>query len=293
MNSITLDDILESYETNDNIDIDKKYLEIEQEYRLNHKVLNYYNIILPCFYWDEFKRGQVIRYSANHDKVSCAARIIKVVYTLDGKVVKKLKLVALNKQDESGIWEIFPELYYVFKYDSSVTRLRRSFYKMGITNEESIKNPEKEQEIKNKINLNKIPAKKSKTVKTVKINNKPRTKMVTSKSLKNGNKLSFNKLLKNCPEVKSKIIKSSSIDNNSNNYITRPAPKKINRKHKHCELNLEEDKHYSQIKNITSLLESDSDYGSDSDESNSDSGSGSDESNSDYGSDSNSGSDEY
>jgi 5-hydroxyisourate hydrolase-like protein (transthyretin family) len=128
---------------------------------------------------------------------------------------------------------------------------------MGITNEESIKNPEKEQEIKNKINLNKIPAKKSKTIKTVKINNKPRTKMITSTSLKNGNKLSFNKLLKNCPEIKSKIIKSSSID--TNNYITRPTPKKVNMKHKHYELNLEEDKHYSKIKTMTSLLESDSD----------------------------------
>lgn len=134
MDEYTFDDIIGSFPANDN-EREKRLEGIDDLYRAEHPVLNYYYLINPLLYRDELKPGSVIRYSSRIDRLSCASRIIKVKLNPD-KTVKEFKLVAINKGTESEIWEIYPELYYIFKYDPKSTRLGRAFHNAGLSKED-------------------------------------------------------------------------------------------------------------------------------------------------------------
>jgi hypothetical protein len=201
MDNITLDDIIGSFPT-DNDEREKRLEGIEEMYRDQHNVLNYYHLINPFLYREELKPGVVIRYSSRIDRLSCASRIIQVFYS-PNKVVSQLKLVAINKGNNSEIWEIYPELYYIFKYDPKVTKLRRAFYQAGLTTEE-LQDPENE--LRQSVMRNEARKKQTR-----------KTKRVINNIVKNdGNKLNINTLIRADPSLAAKVFRSDQYRHDQN-----------------------------------------------------------------------------
>jgi hypothetical protein len=275
MDSITLDDILGSFSTS-NDEREEKLVGIEKSYRREHTLLNYYRLLNPFFYRDELTPGVVIRYSGRIDHISCASRIIKVDYSLDKKRIVQLRLVGLNKGDDSEIWEIYPELYYIFKYNPSVTKIRRDLYKMGITKVSDIKNPDNHEELRNRITLSdKVMEKYSKTKSKSKSPSKGRKKKNNKKkdplsALRRSNNLDLSVLVGHNPELKSKIIRAHPDKNPYDEHNIKPRSKatktkKRNYRSRMYDEEIEDDPRLTKVDKITSLLDSDSESDSDTD----------------------------
>lgn len=203
MDNITLDDIVGSFPEN-NDEREKKLDGIEDIYRKEYRILNYYSFINPFIYRNELKPGAIIRYSSRIDRLSCASRIVKVLYSVD-KTVSQLKLTAINKGKKSDIWEIYPELYYIFKYNTKTTRLGRAFNKAGLTSKEIYNS---DNEIRNMI----IKNEKQKSY-----NNKVQ-KVVNGLANTDKNKLNINSLTHADPSLASRVIRSDKYKNEQYAY---------------------------------------------------------------------------
>ena len=101
MDNITLDDIIGSFPA-DNNEREERLKGIQEQYRLQYSVLNYYQLVNPFMYRSDLIPGAVIRYSSRIDRMSCSSRIIKVSYAAD-KSVSQLRLVAIHKANNSEI----------------------------------------------------------------------------------------------------------------------------------------------------------------------------------------------
>lgn len=244
MDSISLNDIVKSFpQTSD--DRDAILMDVEKSYRKIHSVLNYYTIMNPIHYISELKIGIIIRYSAKSSDLSCACKVINIVKSKDNKSIKKIRIVSVSKKEDSSIWDINPDLYYIFTYNRSSTKLRRRFYMSGITNA---------QDLMEDMGIKNNPANKSDFRENTDLDTKL-NKMHEDNSMflqrLNRNNLSFNKIIESDPRIADKIIKSDKHNNvrdhNKKNHNTK------NHNTKNHDV-----KEYN-IKNITSLLESDED----------------------------------
>lgn len=202
MDEITVDDIIGSFPV-DNNEREKRLEGVEELYRSEHNVLHYYNLVNPELYYSELKAGTVIRYSSRVSHLSCASRVIKVYLNAD-KTIGQLKLVAINKGNNSEIWEIYPELYYIFKYNPTITKLRREFYKAGLTTEEEFNDPNNP--------IRRMVERKEDRKKQTK-----RTLKAVDNIVKNdGNRLNIETLVRADPSLADKIIRSNNHQRHTN-----------------------------------------------------------------------------
>lgn len=115
---ISLDEIIKSYENNEKLfDYDK----VNDIYKNKYEKLSKYYLINPKKLY-KLKEGDIIRYSNDVSKISCAGVIVNIIYKKDVINYFILKSLVYKKT-----WRIYPQSYYIFQYDKNNTK---EFYKV-------------------------------------------------------------------------------------------------------------------------------------------------------------------
>jgi hypothetical protein len=132
--NVSLNDILNSYKKNIK---EFDYDNINDVYKDTYEELLKYYLINP-HNLDEIKEGDIIRYSNDISKISCAGIVVKIEYnkeTIDYYILKSLVY--------KKTWRIYPHSYYIFQYDKSNTK---EFYKVIKEYKKEDKIPKKKKE---------------------------------------------------------------------------------------------------------------------------------------------------
>lgn len=154
--SHTMDDILNSF--TDDPDDPNEYMEAYQNYRRRYSRLSRYNILMPYQYASEIKPGVLIRYSERIDKISPAVRVIKVHKDAITSKIVKLVIKNIEQRDsnndnlDSSTRDLYPDMYYVFKYDPSGSKFNRQL-RQAIGDTSNLEDPKIEQSIRSRIKV--------------------------------------------------------------------------------------------------------------------------------------------